>query len=390
MNRPILAFALFAIAAATLSAQDASQSSPYQGTSNPPADDTITIISDTPAPAPKAKPRAGHPVTQAAPAQQPDDSQVYDQPQPASATNSQPTPQPAPQPAPVPTRAAAPTAQTYADGTDDGIVQPGSASGTAPADRPAPTATRAPETLGYREDNTAQPNQRGPEEPGYRAESMPQQVPADDSSASSRHDSAEGDYGIVNPEPLPPGTIGEGTLIRVHLMEELSSGSSEKGQPFRSQVATDVLQDGQVVIPAGAEIDGVVTDVSTGRFGGHGSLRLRPETVILENGSRFKLHAYVAGAPGTGTRVGSEGNITPGSRVEREGIIYGGAVGGGAIAGAMIGGPAGALVGTIVGAGVATTHLLVSHPQTTLERGTTLILTVSHSMSMVPAGTPGS
>ena len=67
MNRPILACAFFALAATALVAQDQSQSSPYQGTSNPPPDDTI-ITSEQQAPIPK--PPAGHPMQQA-PAAQP-------------------------------------------------------------------------------------------------------------------------------------------------------------------------------------------------------------------------------------------------------------------------------------------------------------------------------
>ena len=59
MNRPILACAFFALATVALGAQDASQSSPYQGTSNPPADDSITTTEV------QAKPPAGHPMEEA-------------------------------------------------------------------------------------------------------------------------------------------------------------------------------------------------------------------------------------------------------------------------------------------------------------------------------------
>ena len=45
MNRPILVCTLFVAATAALGAQQASQTSPYQGTSNPPSDDTITTSS---------------------------------------------------------------------------------------------------------------------------------------------------------------------------------------------------------------------------------------------------------------------------------------------------------------------------------------------------------
>jgi hypothetical protein len=64
-------------------------------------------------------------------------------------------------------------------------------------------------------------------------------------------------------------------------------------------------------------------------------------------------------------------------------------VGGGAITGAFLGGPVGALAGSIVGAGVVTTHLLVSHPQANLDSGTTLMLTLTERMHLVPAGSNG-
>jgi len=211
-------------------------------------------------------------------------------------------------------------------------------------------------------------------------------APALNTRAGSSYDS---DSDIFLPTPRPPGTIGEGTLIRIKLLDELSSNLSEKGQPFRSRVATDVLQNGQVVIPAGAEIDGRVADLSTGHFGGHGSILLEPETVTLENGSKFKLHAMVASTPGTNARVNSEGLITPGSRLKRDGIEYAGVGGGGMVVGAALGGPVGMLAGGLVGAGVVTTHLLQSHPQTTLEAGSYLMLTVTEQIQLVPAAPQG-
>jgi hypothetical protein len=309
MNRPILACAFFWLATTALVAQQSSQTNPYQGTSNPPPDDTI-ITSEQPVPIPK--PPAGHPMQQA------------------------PVTQPAPQTMNMPQNAG-PIPQRYGDGTDDGIV------GVAPS------------------------------APGLVA----------------RTDSSDPDGDIVHPAPLPPGTLGEGTLIRVQLINEISSALSAQGEPFRSRVASDVLQDGQVVIPAGSEIDGRGAQVSTGRFAGHGSLLLAPETVTLQNGSRYQLHAMVASTPGSNLRVGSEGVITPGSRLKRNGIEYGGVVGGGMITGAVLGGPAGLLAGGIIGAGVVTTHLLVSHPQANLETGSYLMLTLTEQVRLVPEGSQG-
>ena len=314
MNRPILAFAFFALAATTLVAQDATQSSPYQGTSNPPPDDTIITSEQEP---PVPKPPAAHPMQQAPAAQT----------TPVRPTPQQMTARPAN--APVP--------QAYGDGTDEGIV------GVAPS---TPTLT-------------------------------------------VRATSPDPDSDIVHPAPLPPGTLGEGTLIRVQLLTELSSALSQTGQPFRSRVATDVLQDCNVVIPAGAEINGRVAQVSSGHFAGHGSILLEPETVTLANGSKFQLRAMVISTPGTNAKVGSEGIITPGSRLKRNGMMYAGVGGGGMIVGAIVGGPTGMLVGGLIGAGVVTTHLLVSHPQANLESGSYLMLTVTQQVQLVPTTSQG-
>lgn len=315
MQKPILVFALVAATAPALFAQQTSQNSPYQGTSNPPPDETI--ITDSPE-QPQAKPPAGHPLV--APA----DSTA----QPAAVAT-------VPAPAMTPT-----TSNAMVTGSDNGIV------------RPALSA-----------------------------------LPSDLTTGPALND-PDGD--IVHPAPLGPGEIGAGTMIRVRLLNDLSSVFSEQGQPFRSRVATDVLSGGSVVIPAGSEISGKVVQASTGHFGGHGSLMLRPETVTLPNGESFRLHAMVASAPGTHTRVDNEGTITADSRKLRAGIEYGGAVGAGAVAGAYLGGPVGALAGSLVGAGIVTTHLLVSHPQANLDSGDVLMLTVTERMHLDPVANSGS
>ncbi len=211
-------------------------------------------------------------------------------------------------------------------------------------------------------------------------------------SFSSRY-SGDPDGDIVHPEPLPPGVVGEGAVLRVRLLDQLSTRDSVKGDTFRSRVASDVIEGGQVLIPAGAEIDGTVVEASSGQhLGSHGSMRLRPETVIMADGSRFRLQAYVAGALGAHARVDREGTIGAETRIKRDGIEYGAGVGTGAITGAVLGGPAGALAGTIIGAGAVTAHLLISHPQATLEPGTVLLFTLTQPLNLVaaPAGNTAS
>jgi hypothetical protein len=203
----------------------------------------------------------------------------------------------------------------------------------------------------------------------------------------SRPEAADPDGDIVHPRALLPGDLPEGTTIRVKLLHGLSTAYSEKGEAFSSRVASDVVQGDKVLIPAGAEIDGRVVQVSSGHAGGHGSMRLQPEAMVLSDGTRFHLSAEVTGTPGSRTRLGNEGTILPASRMKRDGIEYGGAVGGGAVTGAFLGGPVGAVTGSLIGASVVTAHLLISHPQATLETGTTLLFTLTEPLSMVPAGT---
>lgn len=324
IQRSIPVLALLVASAGVVAAQDASQSNaqqnPYQGVSHPPSDDTIETTS-IPEPSPIPKPQAGQPLNPQPAAAQP--AAVSAQPvytDPAAANAPAPNAQYAPPPAS--TDSLAPEA---ADGTDGGVVGVGHA--------------------------------YTPQQPEL----------------NQRQYANDPDGDIVHPHPPRPGELQAGTSIRVHLLGRLSTADTEKGEPFRTRVASDVLQSGQVLIPAGAEIDGRVVEVSAGHTGGHGSMRLEPEAMILPNGERFRLHADVAGTPGSRTHVAGEGAIVPGSRAKRDGIEYGGAVGAGVVTGAIVGGPVGALAGGLIGAGAITVHLLVSHPQATLEPGTTLV-----------------
>ena len=315
MNRPILVSALLLMTSAALGAQQASESSPYQGTSNPPPDDTI-VTTNTP----QAKPPAGRLAT-------PGQNQARVQPQNQPPVHAQP--------------ANVNPAVSDPD-LDIGIVGV------------------------------------------QRSASSPRQPVL-----TQRNYAGDPDGDIVHPRPPRPGELPEGTTIRVRLLDQLSSVSSEKGEAFRSRVASDVVLGEKVVIPAGAEIDGRVVGVSMGHPGGHGSMRLLPETVILAGGKRYQLHAEITGTPGARSKVGSEGTILPASRLKRDELEYGGAVGAGAATGAILGGPVGAVAGTVVGAGVVTTHLLVSHPQATLEPGTAMIFTLTEPLQLAPASSAG-
>lgn len=204
---------------------------------------------------------------------------------------------------------------------------------------------------------------------------------------SQRQVESDPDSDIVHPDSVvPPGTVAYGTTIRVRLLDRLSTSYSNQGDKFRATVASDVLQDGQVLIPAGSVIDGSVAQVSTGHFAGHGSMLLRPQAVTLPNGSKFQLFAEVDSTPGSKTSIDSEGEIGPGSQLKKNSIWYGSGVGAGMIAGAAMGGPVGLLAGSLVGAGAVTVHLLTSHPQATLDEGSVLVFSLTRPLHLQSAG----
>lgn len=343
MNRSKSSFAvasllsgLLAVAAPAIHAQNAGQSSaqndPYAGQSHPPSDDVI-VTTSIPAP----KPPAGQPVVPA--------TSVSAQVDTPPAATSTPAPeQGQPQPTSVDPAANFQPPQAV-DGTDGGLVQV------------APSPSFGAPVLSQRNYNPS----------AY----------------------ADPDGDIVHPRPLQPGELQSGSKIWVHLLDRLSTAMSEKGDSFRSTVAMDVLQSGQVLIPAGSEIDGRVVAVSTGHVGGRGTMRLQPDVVILPDGTRYQLHADLTGTLGSKTHVVGEGTIRPDSRLKRDGIEYGGAVGVGVVTGAVVAGPAGALTGGLIGAGAVTVHLLVNHPQATLESGTTLIFELTDPLFLTPAAATG-
>lgn len=339
MKRSFLLMGLLVAAAAALAAQNATQpatqsntqDSPYAGVSHPPSDDTITTST-----IPEPKPSAAQPMNPP-----PAPSQVYVDPAAANAPQAYPPANPQDQPRPTSVDPSVNFASPDpADGTDGGVV-------------------------------------------GIGGNAQPTPV------LNSRTYAYDPDGDIVHPHPLRPGELQEGTNIFVRLLDRLSTAETENGEPFRTRVSSDVLQGGQVVIPAGSEIDGRVVEVSTGHAGGHGSMRLLPDAVILPNGSRFHLHAAVTGTPGSRTHVAGEDTIVPDSRAKRDGIEYGSAVGSGVVVGAIVAGPAGALTGGLIGAGAVTVHLLVSHPQATLEPGTTLIFQLTNRLYLAPESMNG-
>jgi hypothetical protein len=195
------------------------------------------------------------------------------------------------------------------------------------------------------------------------------------------------DAGIVTQVPSKPGEIHEGALVKVKLREELSTLTTRPGTKFTAEVTEPMMRDGQVVVPVGSIMEGRVTWVRGGkRIGGSAAIHLEPRTVTLPDGAQYVLRARAIDTNSwENTKVDSEGTIMRSENTKRNLGVMGLTTGGGAAAGAMIAGPAGALVGAGVGAGVTTVLWLKQDRQAVLPKDLGLIFSLTEPMSVTPA-----
>src|SRR5271170_248156 len=210
--------------------------------------------------------------------------------------------------------------------------------------------------------------------------------PASSPATLQTRPNSNADDDIVSAVPSSGNALAQGTNIRVKIAEKLSTRETAVGSAFQGEVVKDVYKDGSVIIPAGSELKGRVIGVSQGHhFGSSATLRLRPDLVLLPDGTAYHLFAQVARSEAPGTRTDSEGGIQPKSHLVKNVAAYGVGAGTGAIIGAYVAGPGGAVAGSLVGAGVITAHLLLQHPSAAVvPKGSIVTFSLTEPMELTP------
>lgn len=108
---------------------------------------------------------------------------------------------------------------------------------------------------------------------------------------------------VEAPPPPPtskPGTLVDGTAVKMRLGETLSSESAKVGQQVPLEVTEDVLVDGVVVIPKGSNaIATVTTAQAKRRMGRGGKLDVNVDSTHMVDGQKVQLRA-VRGDKGGG------------------------------------------------------------------------------------------
>jgi hypothetical protein len=146
----------------------------------------------------------------------------------------------------------------------------------------------------------------------------------------------------ATPPPPQKVTIPAGTNISIRLIDTIDSETAQVGQTFRATLDSPLSADGEVVVPAGYDVEGHVVDVkSAGKFAGRSELTLQLDRIRVgtrqyniqtnqyhrEGSSRGK---NTAAKVGTGAAIGAIiGGIAGGGKGAAIGAAAGGGVGGG-------------------------------------------------------------
>ncbi len=134
-------------------------------------------------------------------------------------------------------------------------------------------------------------------------------------------------------------TVPPGSVLRIRINRGLDSNHIQIGAGFDGTVLTDIIAEGQVAVPRGATVTGVVVGAKkAGAFKGQGELALQVNSLTL-GGEVYPLNTEVWAENGRNKTAGTVGNTVGASAF-------------GALIGAIAGGGTGAAIGAGVGAGV--------------------------------------
>lgn len=168
---------------------------------------------------------------------------------------------------------------------------------------------------------------------------------------------------------LPAGTqaILDGTVLIIEMETKLDSGDARVSDRFTAVVATPAVDaNGRTLVPAGARIEGHVTNVQKAKWRHRsGELGLTFDHFLLGDGRTVPLRATLVSA---NNRIDEEGNLRAKSSVRRDIIITTGGAGAGAGIGAVVGGSM--LAGGGIGAAAGlTVSLLMKGKDVVIEPG---------------------
>jgi hypothetical protein len=139
--------------------------------------------------------------------------------------------------------------------------------------------------------------------------------------------------------------IASGTVVRVQTVDSINSAINKAGEVFRASLATPIVVNNDVVVPAGTDVYLRLADASSaGRMTGRSELTLQLASMEFQ-GQTYQLSSSSYQQTGASEGKRTAEKIGVGTAI---GAVIGGLVGGGK--GAAIGAGAGAGGGTVASA----------------------------------------
>jgi len=108
-------------------------------------------------------------------------------------------------------------------------------------------------------------------------------------------------------------TIASGTVLKVQIVEAISSEDARVGQQLQFTAAGDVLVDGETVIKRDAVAWGKITKVVSQRLVRAGSLEFTIDSIKAVSGQDIPLRSVQSFAPGRGLVTGKEAGVAAGA-----------------------------------------------------------------------------
>ena len=182
--------------------------------------------------------------------------------------------------------------------------------------------------------------------------------------------------------------IPQGAHVLLKIENSLSTATARQGDLVYLQTAVPIAMNGQIAVPAGSYVQGVVTEARrSGRVKGRAQLAIRLETLTLASGKVYKFAPHLAAveAGDSGQKlVGDENKVEQaGSREQDAGRIAILAGSGGAIGGLADRSWKGAGIGAGVGSAVGlATVLLTRGKEVELRQGSTLDVVFDRPVSL--------
>lgn len=183
-------------------------------------------------------------------------------------------------------------------------------------------------------------------------------------SSSTPEESAPMADAAADAEPEPhfvTVSVPAGTALEVELLDPLSSGTNQVGDPVRARLVSEVIAGGKRVASAGAELQGTVTEVvPLKKFGGQPSISVAFESLGVEGGESVEIAAWLS-------QAGKK-------QAGRDAAKIGGGAAAGAVIGHQVDDDKGAEIGALVGGAIGTAIAAKTGKEIELAAGTMMIV----------------